>query len=84
MQSPVDEARNLENNGGPNHLAAWRKAKGLSQKDLALMLGTTVTQLWFLEHGVRKLTAKWLRRISKVLDVPAGVLLDYRPDEYEV
>ncbi len=81
MELSEEDVRNLENNGGPNYLSAWRLAKGLSQKDLAQLLHTTVPQLWFLEKGVRKITAKWLRRISAAIGVAPGIILDCSPQD---
>ena len=83
MLQSKEGVRNQENNGGPNHIAAWRKARGFSQKEIAEMLGVTVTHVWLLEHGERKVTAKGLRRLGQVLGVPGGTVLDYGPDDPE-
>lgn len=83
MLQSKESGLHQENNGGPNHVAAWRKVRGLSQKEIAEILGVTVTHIWLLEHGERKLTAKWLRRFGQVLGVSAGTVLDYGPDAPE-
>ena len=36
MLQSKEGVRNQENNGGPNHIAAWRKARGFSQKEIAV------------------------------------------------
>jgi transcriptional regulator with XRE-family HTH domain len=49
---------------------------GLTQVELARRLGLSASYLNLIEHNQRPLTAKLLSRISKVLEVDAGVLSD--------
>lgn len=52
-----------------NNIALIRKAKGLSQTDLAEKAGTTLNQLGKLERGARRLNQTWLERIASALEV---------------
>lgn len=59
-----------------NNLKALRLERGLSQPRLAEMMGTTKNQLIKLEKGERRLTAGWIERAAKALDVSPGRLVD--------
>jgi transcriptional regulator with XRE-family HTH domain len=44
-----------------------REARGISQQQLADMVGTTNQQISHLENGKRKLTIEWLQRLARAL-----------------
>ncbi|GGG51483.1 repressor [Caldovatus sediminis] len=58
-----------------NRIKEVREARGLSLNDLAERVGADHTTVWKLERGKRRLTAEWLSRLSKALDVPAPSLV---------
>lgn len=62
-------------------LKAWRLKRGLTQTQLAKMVGTVSGQISLLENGERQLSVKWLLKLADALDVSAGWLLDHDPDE---
>lgn len=62
-----------------NNLYTIRKQKGLSQKDIAEMLGVSYQQISFLENGDRQLTDAWLERLSKALNCTKAELLGEAP-----
>lgn len=64
-----------------SRLKAWREKRGLTQGQLAEAIGTTHSQISYLETGERKLSPKWLHKIAPVLKVSPGWLLDYYPDD---
>ncbi|WP_419808362.1 hypothetical protein [Sphingomonas sp.] len=70
-----------EKNGGPNHLKAWMRFRGVSGQALADALGGTVTagMVSDLTNSNRQLSAKWLRRIAPILKTTPGHLLDHDP-----
>lgn len=68
-----------ENNGGENHLKAWREYRGLSQPELAEKAGTSHQVIGYLERGRTQLSAKWLRKLAPILDTTPGMLLDHDP-----
>ncbi len=61
-------------NVAANRIREHRRRRGLSQESLAEMLDSTATTISNLEHGKIKLTEDWMRRLSRVLDVPASDL----------
>lgn len=65
----------------PNNLRAWREHQRLSVEDLAAAAETTPQIITDLEEGRITLSAKWLRRLSPVLRVRAGWILDFNPDQ---
>lgn len=69
----------VDKNAGPNHLAAWREFRRMTQEDLAEKVGTTASQISMLETGERGLSAKWLRRLAPILGTTPGHLLDHDP-----
>ena len=71
----------MDKNGGPNNLKAWRDYRGLTQEDLAAKVvpTTTATMISMLETGDRGLSAKWLRRLGDALNISPGHLLDHDP-----
>jgi len=68
-----------DKNGGPNHLAAWREYRQMTQQKLADAVGTNANMISMLENAERGLSAKWLRRLAPVLDTTPGMLLDHNP-----
>ncbi|MEM8695235.1 MAG: helix-turn-helix transcriptional regulator [Pseudomonadota bacterium] len=70
-------------NGGFNFLKAWREYRGLSQAQLAEMVGTASNMISYLENGDRALTAKWLRRLAPALDTTPGMLLEHDPNDLD-
>lgn len=69
----------MDRNGGPNHLRAWREFRGLSQAELAERVGTNQNMIGYLETGERGLSAKWLRKLAAVLGTQPGHLLEHDP-----
>ncbi len=57
------------------NLAAYRKARGLSQEALAEVLGVHRTYMGGIERGERNITFKSAERIAERLGVPIGELL---------
>lgn len=52
-----------------------RKAKGLTQKQVADAVGTVPTQIAKLENGTRKLAPEWIERLAKALNCTKAELL---------
>lgn len=69
----------MDKNAGPNHLAAWREFRQMTQEDLAEKVGTSPGMISMLENGERGLSAKWLRRLAPVLKTTPGHLLEHDP-----
>lgn len=63
-------------------LATTRKRRGLSQTQLAEMIGTTPQNLSRYENGIREPKATTLAAIAKALDVSSSYLLGITDDEY--
>lgn len=59
----------------PNRIAALRERRGLSQAELAKLVGTSQPQIQRLEADQRRLTVGWMRRIARALDVEPADLL---------
>ncbi len=58
-----------------NRIRQIREDRGLSQQELADRVGTSNQQISLLERGERQLTANWMERLAKGLDVnPADLL----------
>lgn len=51
----------------PNNIRALRKFRGLSQQQLADMIGSSQSMIDRLEKGERPLTQKWMRAIADAL-----------------
>lgn len=60
---------------GPNRLREWREAAGLSQEELAELLGTSNVTISRYETGVRVLTIDHLHQIAPVLGCQPADLL---------
>lgn len=78
---PLLHTVEMDKNGGPNNLKAWREHRGMTQEELAAKVKppTTATMISMLEAGERGLSAKWLRRLGDALSISAGHLLDHDP-----
>ena len=75
MQRPGEEPR------PKNHLRAWREYRGMTQAQLASIIGTEGSVISLLESGDRSLSDKWLRRLAPPLGTTPGFLLDYAPED---
>lgn len=63
-----------------NRIGELRKARGLSQQDLAEKVGTGRSQIVKLERGERRLTDGWMRRLARELGCrPADLIADAGP-----
>lgn len=56
-------------------VAAIRKQKGISQREFAKMLGTSSSDLSFMEHGKRPVTRSMAERMAALLGVPVRRVL---------
>ncbi len=65
----------------PNHLAAWRQFRHMTQEELAEAVGCSVASIGHWETGARKLTSKWLPAIAKALNTTPGYILDHDPND---
>lgn len=52
-----------------NNIKKIRKSRGLTQKQLAEMIGSSFQQIQKLEKGERRLAENWLLRLSEALNV---------------
>ena len=60
-----------------NEIAKIRKARGVSQQELANRIGATLSMVGKLERGERKLTTEWLDKIAVALQTfPKSLLRD--------
>lgn len=58
-----------------NRIGILRRAKGMSQTELADAIGTTRVQIHRLEHGARRLSLDWMERVARALNVKISDLL---------
>jgi len=58
-----------------NRIRELRKARGLTLKRLAELVGTSNQQISHLEKGRRRLTLDWMERIAKALECHPSDLL---------
>lgn len=58
-----------------NNISKIRKARGMTQEQLASAIGTSRNMLVKLEGGSRDLTSTWIERISEALDVEPFALI---------
>lgn len=58
-----------------NRIRELRKKRGLTQVELAKLLGVTQTAIYKLETGASDLDMKWMEKISKALNVKPYELL---------
>jgi transcriptional regulator with XRE-family HTH domain len=57
-------------------MQALRESRGLTQDELAEMVGTTGPQINRLEKGQRKLTVEWLLRLCAAFNVSADKIVN--------
>lgn len=65
-----------------NNLKKIRKAKNMSQYELADLVNTTPQHIGRLEKGICKLTFQWIERFAKVLNVTPNDIIgtnEYSP-----
>jgi len=67
----------------PNKLTAWREFRGLTQDELAALIGTNGSVISLLESGGRGLSLKWLIRLAPALKTTPGMLLDHDPNNLD-
>lgn len=79
--TPPAHIVDMDKNGGPNNLKAWREHRKMTQEALASEVGTTATVISMLEAGERGLSAKWLRKLAPALKITPGHLLDHDPND---
>ena len=60
----------------PNRLREIRKQRGLTQQQLAEMIGTSNQQIGHLEVGERRLSAPWIEKLVEALGITAGELFE--------
>jgi len=58
-----------------NRIAEWRTARGLTQEQLADLVGAHFTTINRIENGKQGLSQKWIEKLSKVLEVNAFDLM---------
>jgi transcriptional regulator with XRE-family HTH domain len=73
-----------------NRIRDLRLGAGLSQAELAELVGTTQAQIARLETGERRLTVEWMQRIARALSLrpsdllPTAALADVDAKEVEL
>lgn len=60
-----------------SHIKAARDQRGISQRQLALMSGTSRSHLWKIEKGTADVGIDVLCRIASALDVSVRDLIDF-------
>lgn len=66
-----------------NRIKELRKEKGLTQKELAKILGVTSLSVLRWENGERQVKTDRAMELADFFEVPVGYLLGYEePDEY--
>lgn len=58
-------------------IKALREQQGLSQRKLALMIGSNQTHLWQIENGTVNVGLDILCRLADALEVNVGDLIDF-------
>lgn len=66
-----------------NNLRAWREFRGLTQEQLAELVGSAGNVIGLLESGERGLSYKWLMKLAPVLGTTPGFLLDHDPNDLD-
>ncbi|BAO43875.1 transcriptional regulator, XRE family [Thiolapillus brandeum] len=61
----------------PNKVKQLRKSRGITQVDMAGLLGVTQSKISRLERGVIPITVDELAAIADVLDVPVYTLFQF-------
>ncbi|HIS40603.1 MAG TPA: helix-turn-helix transcriptional regulator [Candidatus Aphodovivens avistercoris] len=59
------------------HVRAVREAQGVSQRQLALMTGTSRSYLWKIETGAADVGIDVLCRIARALDANVADFIDF-------
>lgn len=74
----------MDNSSIKNNICKIRKARKLTQEDMALQLGISLTAYRDLEKGNTSLLSGHIHRIASFLDMPTEELvLGYRPSQME-
>lgn len=76
------EIRNVRKDIG-QRIQEARKAKGLSQDELANKLGSKRTTIGNYERGERSIDTDMVKKIADALGVPSSLLIDGIPDGYK-
>ncbi|WP_260398572.1 helix-turn-helix domain-containing protein [Brevundimonas bullata] len=64
----------------PNHLAAWRTFRHMTQEELADIVGCSVASIGHWETGARRLTDKWLPQLAEALNTSVGYIMQHDPE----
>ena len=74
----------MDNSSIKNNICKIRKERKLTQEDMALQLGISLTAYRDLEKGNTSLLSGHLHRIASLLDTPTEeIVLGYRPSQME-
>ncbi len=71
----MDNAKEKQSLG--SRIVAERTKRGITQRQLALMTGTSRSYLWKIEIGAADVGIDVLVRIARALDVPARDLIEF-------
>lgn len=71
----MDNAKEKQSLG--SRIVAERTKRGITQRQLALMTGTSRSYLWKIEMGAADVGIDVLVRIARALDVPVRDLIDF-------
>ena len=71
----MDNAKEKQSLG--SRIVAERTKRGITQRQLALMTGTSRSYLWKIEIGAADVGIDMLVRIARALDVPVRDLIDF-------
>lgn len=59
----------------PNRIREWKKRRGITTKELAERVGTSVAQITRMETGTRNVNFQWILRLSRALEITPGELM---------
>lgn len=65
----------------PNNLKLFRERKGMSQQELAALVGTTKTSIYRIESGRQELSVKWQRKFAEKLNCTIEQLMNHSMQE---
>ncbi len=65
------------------NFAEARKQRGLTQEELASLMGTSQTQIYFYESGKRDPKGEFIIRLAKTLGVSLAYLLGVESEDFE-
>ena len=71
----MDNAKEKQSLG--SRIVAERTKRGITQRQLALMTGTSRSYLWKIEIGAADVGIDVLIRIARALDVPVRGLIEF-------